>query len=151
MSIRSRSKVTAVWKAGTDVIGLEARGYKGSIFEPVEHWCDATKGMNALEYFLGSLAACITTIMHWHASESGVTKIDKVAMTLSGEIDLRACAKGDTSIKPGIPRIAIEVRVKSPDDLAKIKRAFEVAEKLCPISDTIKSPTKIDLVVKSAN
>ena len=149
MSMRSRSKVKAVWRAGKNVIELEARGYKGSIFEPVERSCTSTEGMNALEYFLGSLAACITTIMHWHASEVGVTKIDEVIMTLSGEIDLKACAKGDTSIKSGIPEITVEVSVKSPDDPAKIKKAFELAEKLCPISDTIQSPTKINLVLKS--
>jgi len=149
MSIKSRSKVKAVWRAWTDVIELEARGYRGKIYEPIEHRCETTQGINALEYLLGSLAACITTIIHWHASKVGVTKIDDVTMILSGEIDLRACTMEDASIKLGMPEITIEVSIKSPDDPTKIKKALEIAERPCPVSDTIRSPTKINLVLKS--
>jgi len=143
------TEVTTVWKNGENLVAVEARGQKGSIFEPVDRYCDTAPGLNALDYFLASLGACMTTIAHWHAKEAGVTRIDEIAVKLRSEIDFRACAMGDPSIKPGIPEIAIEVTVKSPDDPANITKAIETAERLCPISDTIQTPTKLNLVVHS--
>lgn len=143
------TEVTTVWKRGENLVAVEAREHKGSIIEPVDRYCDTAPGLNALDYFLASLGACMTTIAHWHAKEAGVTTIDEIAVKLRSEIDFRACAMGDPSIKPGIPEIAIEVTVKSPDDPANIRKAVETAERLCPISDTIKTPTKLKLVVRA--
>ncbi len=148
-SFKEVTEVTTVWKKGENLVAVEARGFKGSILEPVDRYCDTAPGLNALDYFLASLGACMTTIAHWHAAEAGVTRIDEIAVKLRSEIDFRACAMGDPNIKPGIPEVAVEVTVKSPDDPANIRKAVETAERLCPVSDTIQTSTKLKLVVKS--
>ena len=150
MSAKSKSTVKATWKAGNDEINIEARGYKTTIFEPVTHSCASVPGVNAMEYYLGSLAACMTTITKWHASKAGVANIDEITINVSAEIDTRACFTGDTNIKPGPSAINFEVYVKSPDDVSKLQKAFELGENLCPIADATKNPTKINLVVKNS-
>ena len=133
------------WRRGTNEITVKARGYKGTIYEPSP--TEPPKGINAFEWFLGALGACITTMLHYHAGKAGIERLDEVAMRIIGETNL-GIWRGDLNIKAGPKEIIIEVKTSPKVEKERLERALDIAKKLCPISDVTVNPTKLVFIVK---
>lgn len=105
------------------------------------------QGLNAFEWFLGALGACITTMLHYHAIRASIEELNEVTMRLKGKTDLRIWV-GDLKVKPGPEEIIIEVKVSPKVEREKLEKALNIAKKLCPVSDVTINPTKITFIMK---
>lgn len=94
------------------------------------------------EFLLASALSCELLTLFYYANQKGL-KIENVNGKIEGEIDIRGFL-GDPKIPPGFLTITYEIEVKSNNKEA-IKELAEIAEKRCPIKDTITRGVKINI------
>lgn len=108
---------------------LDARGHKVIIDEPVAAG-GTDEGMTPVEMMLGSLGACQAMTTFIYARMYGI-KIDELRVEVVGY--------KDPDVRPGFQKIHFHYYVSSNMPEVRIRQLLGIAEKNCPVEDTIKN------------
>jgi len=96
---------------------------------------------NPIEYYLTSLASCLTSALVYHAAVNGI-EIEQVESELSGDIDLRGYLGISDDVRKGCHDIHVKIRVKtSEENLDKIRELAEFS----PVLDLARHGTNVKL------
>jgi uncharacterized OsmC-like protein len=99
---------------------------------------------NPVELALAALAACQEITYRLYADYLGIP-LDRVAVTLEGNLDLRGFFGVDSAVRPGFTAIRGTVTLDSPASAADIARLQAHVDAHCPVLDLLSNPTPITL------
>ncbi|MHA1596393.1 MAG: OsmC family protein [Candidatus Asgardarchaeia archaeon] len=104
------------------------------------------KGPNPVELLLGALGSCLSTITTIYAKKRGI-KVDDVEVELSGQLDPRGF-QGLADVRPGLQKIEVKVKIKSPESREKLQELLDDVVKHCPVEDNLAHgvPIEVELV-----
>ncbi len=123
-------------------VDVRARKHEITVDEPKELG-GTDLGPNPIELLLASLASCLSIAVRFHASRRNI-RLDEVSVEASGELDIRGFM-GVEGVKPGLKKIEVLLRIKSPEPEEKLRELLEFVEAHCPVADTLRSTTPIKL------
>ena len=103
-------------------------------------------GPNPVELILGALATCQEITYRLYADALDIP-LDGVAVTVSGDLDLRGFFAVDDKVRPGFTAIRTEVTLDSPASEAEIERLKATVNKHCPVLDILQNATPVSLEV----
>lgn len=106
------------------------------------------EGPNPLEYQLAAQAGCLNVTASQVAKQMDVA-IENLDIAIEGEFDLEAFQHGEPDDRTGIRNIAVTLSVEADADEDALREWGERVEQRCPVSDTIRRETEIDLSVES--
>ncbi len=75
--------------------------------------------------------------------EAGRIRLDGLAVTGEGDIDLRGFFGVDPSVRPGFTSIRGTVHLDSPASAEELRRLRDHVNAHCPVLDIISSPTPV--------
>ncbi len=101
-------------------------------------------GPNPVELILGALATCQEITYRLYADALDIP-LDGVAVTVSGDLDLRGFFAVDDQVRPGFTAIRTEVALDSPASEAEIERLKAMVNKHCPVLDILQNGTPVSL------
>ncbi len=102
-----------------------------------------------VEYALAALATCQEITYRLHADHLGIP-LDRVSVTLEGDIDLRGFFAVDDGVRAGFERIWGTVRLDSPAPASELRRLKEHVDAHCPVFDLLSNSTPISLELVAA-
>lgn len=100
-------------------------------------------GMNPVELILVALGTCQEIIYSAYAAVLGVP-LDRVKVSVRGDLDLRGLFGMDPAVPPGFQRIAFETELDSPADRETLLKLVETVESHCPVLDTLARAIEIE-------
>jgi uncharacterized OsmC-like protein len=92
-------------------------------------------GPNPVELLLASLGSCQIMLLKLHAEKLGV-RIDSVEATAEGEIDVRGYTN-QQDVRAGFQKIRVHTKLKAEGPSPKVQELLKIAEKCCPVYDTV--------------
>jgi uncharacterized OsmC-like protein len=105
-------------------------------------------GPNPVETLLAALAGCALVVVSEFASSVGV-EVTEASAEVEGTLDINGF-RGRPGIRAGLQKINLKVVVKSPSADERISKLKELIESRCPVDDTLKHGTNVNLeVIKS--
>lgn len=114
---------------------VEARGHKIIIDEPVTAG-GTDEGMTPVEMMLGSLGTCQAITASIFAQMYGI-KIDELRVEVEGDKDSDGITGSNPDVRPGFQNIRFHYYVKSSMPEERIRQLLTIAEKKCPVGDSI--------------
>jgi len=123
-------------------VDVKARHHELVVDEPKELG-GTDQGANPIEHLLAALASCLLIAIKFHAQKRKI-RIDEIEVETKGFLDLRGFM-GIGDVKPGLQKIEVNLRIKSPEPEEKIKELIEFVEAHCPVADTLRSQTPVTL------
>ena len=119
--------------------------YQYSADEP--EWLGGTDSApNPVEMLLASLGTCQEITYKAYAQVLGI-KMEKVSVSLDGQIDLRKFFAVDESVRAGFSAIKGTVTITSDADKATLEQLKVAVDAHCPVLDALRSiPVDITLV-----
>jgi putative redox protein len=99
---------------------------------------------NPVEYALAALAACQEITYRLHADALGIP-LDRVSVTIEGDLDLRGFFGVDHAVRPGFTSIHGTVELDSPAPPADLERLKAHVDAHCPVLDLLSNPTPLRL------
>jgi putative redox protein len=97
-----------------------------------------------VEYALVALATCQEITYRLHADHLGIP-LDRVSVTLEGDIDLRGFFAIDDDVRAGFERIWGTVKLESPAPESELKRLKAHVDAHCPVFDLLSNSTPVTL------
>ena len=104
----------------------------------------SNRGPNPVELALAALATCQEITYRLYADALGI-RVDGVAVTLEGELDLRGFFSVDPDARPGFSAIRGTVAIDSPEGPETIGRLKATVDRYCPVLDLLSNPTPVEL------
>jgi len=101
-------------------------------------------GPNAVEAVLHALASCLAVGFVYNAAAQGI-RIDSLAFSLEGDIDLHGFLGLSDKVRPGYQNIRLTYRVKSDAPRAKLEALCEYVQKTSPVLDIIRNPVPVTI------
>ncbi|MEQ9058855.1 MAG: OsmC family protein [Gammaproteobacteria bacterium] len=101
-------------------------------------------GPNPIELVLGALGACQEITYRAYASALGIP-LERVAVELEGDIDLRGFFGVDASVRAGFQRIRGRVHLESSAPPAELERLKALVDRHCPVLDMLSTPVPVAL------
>lgn len=126
------------------------REHKLVVDEPAElGGTDA--GPNPVELILAALGACQEITYRAYATALGIP-LDKVAVDLTGTIDLKGFFAVDDAVRPGYQKISGTVRLESSASDEQLELLRQAVNAHCPVLDIIQNPVPValDLAIQRA-
>ena len=102
----------------------------------------ANEGANPVEFLLHALAGCVTTTFVLHAAARGI-RIEKVATSLEGDIDLHGLLGLDDSVSPGYEQIRIKMDVKADCSDEELDNLLAFTQNHSPVCNTVCRPVPV--------
>jgi len=99
---------------------------------------------NPVEFALLALATCQEITYRLHADHLGIP-LERVAVTLEGDIDLRGFFAVDEEVRPGFRAIRGTVTLTSSAPEADLERLQTHVDAHCPVIDLVSNRTPIAL------
>lgn len=118
------------------------------VFDFPEQLSGEGQGATICENCMGSLAACMTQTIVAHAISRGI-KLDRIDISVEGDIDLRGFSGLSRNIRPGAQQFRVNIKINS--DTAsneQIDGLYEIGKKFSPAFDTLTNGTHV-IVAKS--
>ena len=101
-------------------------------------------GPNPVELILAALGTCQEITYRAYATALGIP-VDKVAVKLTGTIDLKGFFAVDDAVRPGYQRISGTVQLHSSASEAELEKLRAAVNAHCPVLDIITNPVPIEL------
>ena len=98
---------------------------------------------NPVEYALAALGSCQAITYRVWAAQLGV-KLDKVEISVDGDIDLRGFFGIDDRIRAGFNAVRINVSLSEPEDAARYQELAAVVDAHCPVLDLFRNPVPVE-------
>ncbi len=115
--------------------------------EPVElSGTDAAPG--PAEQLMHAVASCITATANANAAFMGV-KLDRLNVTLEGDIDLHGIFGLDDKIRPGFKAIRAMIDVAGDADEATLREIAERGLRFSPMRDSVQNGVAIDAQISA--
>ena len=124
---------------------IQIRQFNLTVDEP-EVLGGQDSGPNPVELILGALATCQEITYRLYADALDIP-LDGVAVTVTGDLDLRGFFAVDDQVRPGFTAIRTEVTLDSPASAAEIERLKATVNKHCPVLDILQNTTPVSLEV----
>ena len=99
---------------------------------------------NPVEYALLALATCQEITYRLHADHLGIP-LERVAVTLEGDIDLRGFFAVDEAVRPGFRAIRGTVTLTSSAPDSDLERLQAHVDSHCPVLDLLSNQTPLAL------
>ena len=99
-------------------------------------------GPNAVEAVLHALASCLSVGFVYNAAAQGI-RIDSLAFSLEGDLDLHAFLGLSDKVRPGYQNIRLTYRVKSDAPREKLEDLCDYVQKTSPVLDIIRNPVPV--------
>ena len=77
-------------------------------------------------------------------------RLEHVAVTLEGDIDLRGFFAVDESVRPGYQKLRGTVRVVSSADEKTLATLQQAVNAHCPVLDIVSNPVPVELTLEKA-
>jgi uncharacterized OsmC-like protein len=147
-------KALAVFETESRLIGgfqsaVQARQFRFHTDEP-EALGGGDTAPNPVEYLLAALGTCQEVTYRLYADALGIP-LDGVSVKLEGRLDLRGFLNVDDDVRPGYTAIRGTVTIDSPAGASEIKRLKQAVERHCPVLDSLRNPTPVELEVKQVS
>ena len=98
------------------------------------------RGMNPIELLLCAIGTCQEIVYYLYASMMDI-QLDELRVTCKGRIDLRGLFNIETVV-PGLAAVEFETHIKSAACKESIMQLIEIAERNCPIMDSVTRPVR---------
>jgi len=119
------------------------RAHKLVVDEPPElGGTDA--GPNPVELVLAALGTCQEITYRAYAAALGIP-LDRVAVTLTGTLDLKGFFAVDDAVRPGYQKISGTVRLESSASDEQLEMLRNAVNAHCPVLDIIRNPVPVTL------
>lgn len=100
---------------------------------------------NAGEYLLHALAACVTATIAYHAAARGI-RLQGIACTVGGDVDLRGFLGLDTAVRPGFEQIRVVITLTGDFNDAQFAELTDLS-RFSPVRDSITRPVPVSIEV----
>ncbi|NMC62273.1 MAG: OsmC family protein [SAR324 cluster bacterium] len=104
-------------------------------------------GPTPLEYYLISLAGCISSIARIAAKQKGII-IHAINITCSGDLDVDVLLGKNQSARAGFESINLSVNLDADLSPEQKKEFLEEVERRCPVSENTTNKTPVRLVLE---
>jgi len=105
-------------------------------------------GPTPVELLLASLAGCIGAVARRHEKRLGAP-LEGLEIEVEGYYDPRGFEGED--VKPGIQKVKVIVTLRTPVDDEKLREFMRFVEDHCPVEDTIKNITEVEIELKKVS
>lgn len=119
------------------------RDHKVVVDEP-EALGGSDAGPNPVELILAALGTCQEITYRAYATALGIP-LDKVAVKLTGTIDLKGFLAVDDKVRPGYQRISGTVELHSSASEEQLETLRAAVNAHCPVLDIISNPVPVEL------
>lgn len=119
------------------------RGHSLTVDEP-EELGGTDSGPNPVELILAALGSCQEITYRAYATALGIP-LEKVSVTLDGDIDLRGFFGVDDSVRPGYGAIKGTVALISTASEAELHKLRDAVNAHCPVLDMLTRPVPVSL------
>ncbi|MCB0713049.1 MAG: OsmC family protein [Ignavibacteriae bacterium] len=130
--------------------GLNATGLAGKVrqFTLLVDEPEALGGKdvapNPVEYILLGYAGCLNVVVNLIAAEKGI-RVHDLRINVEGNINPNRLFGVSEEERAGFKGFTVNVTVDSDASAEEIEELFAEVERRCPVNDTLKNPTPIDL------
>ena len=107
----------------------------------------ADSGPNPVELILAALGTCQEITYRAYATALGI-HLDKVSVTVEGDIDLRGFFAVDESVRAGYETVRGTVHLESSASEEQLQQLRNVVNGHCPVLDIISNPVPLKLDLK---
>src|SRR5262245_23991907 len=142
------AKAQAKFEAHHDLVGpcevtvRVGSGHRFTVDEP-----EALGGNNAaanpVEYALAALGSCQAITYRVWAAQLGV-KLDKVEISIDGDIDLRGFFGIDERVRAGFNSVRINVSLGGPEPAGRYEELAAAVDDHCPVLDLFRNPVPVE-------
>lgn len=145
MAIKTVS-TSAKWQGGTNT-EIRIGPHVFQMDQPKEQG-GTDLGPTPVQYFIASLAGCMSLVGRLVAAEMGFT-FRSLEFITEGDIDPDGFSGKDASVKSGVQAIRMRIIADTDADEATLKRWLEVSKRRCPISDNLTAPLPTQFSVQA--
>ncbi len=124
-------------------------GHEFTVDEP-EALGGANAAANPVEYALAALGSCQAITYRVWAAELGV-QLDKVEISIDGDIDLRGFFGVDDRVRAGFNAVRIRVSLEGPEDAARYAELAAAVDAHCPVLDLFRNPVPVERTLLGAS
>jgi uncharacterized OsmC-like protein len=103
--------------------------------------------VNAGEYLLHALAACLTGTMVFHAAARGI-EIEEIESSLEGDIDLRGFLGIDNRVRNGFQEIRVKFKIKADATDEQLEEIGLLAPTYSPVFDSLTNGVAISVTAE---
>jgi uncharacterized OsmC-like protein len=132
----------------TEVSVKVGSGHRFTVDEPAALG-GLDKAANPVEYALAALGSCQAITYQVWAAQLGV-KLDKVAVEVEGDIDLRGFFGLDQRVRAGFDAVRIRVRLEGPESDDRYQKLADAVDAHCPVLDLFRNPVPVERAVTVA-
>lgn len=102
------------------------------------------EGPSPVEVILAALGSCQEITYRAYATALGI-ELDKVSVSLEGDIDFKGFFAVDESVRPGFDKIRAVVSIESNAPAEDLEKLRNVVNAHCPVLDILANPVPVDL------
>jgi uncharacterized OsmC-like protein len=95
------------------------------------------------DILLGSLAACQEITLRMVAAAMGI-KLDRLELTVDGEMDFRGTMGIDPETPVGFQRITTTIRLAADAPADRLERLIQRAERYCVVASTLRNSPEME-------
>lgn len=117
---------------------VRLRGHRVTIDEP-QGIGGTDLGPSPIEMILAALGSCQEITYRAFASALGVP-LDKVSVSVEGDIDFRGFFAIDPNARPGFHALRVAVNLVSPAPAEAIEQLIATVNRHCPVLDMLSTP-----------
>ncbi len=107
----------------------------------------ADSGPNPVELILAALGSCQEITYRAYATVMGIP-LDKVSVTMEGDIDLRGFFAVDESVRAGYEAIRGTVHLESSASEEQLQQLRAAVNAHCPVLDILTNPVPVEMKMK---
>ena len=117
-------------------------GHKFTVDEP-EALGGSNSAANPVEYALAALGSCQAITYRVWAAQLGI-RLDKVEISIDGDIDLRGFFGIDERIRAGFNAVRVNVSLGGPEPAARFAELATAVDSHCPVLDLFRNPVPVE-------
>ncbi|MFB6353279.1 MAG: OsmC family protein [Halobacteriales archaeon] len=102
------------------------------------------KDVNPVEYFLGSVLACLNSTGTMVARDMDLD-IEALEMRVEGDVDYSRYKGEPSTARPGLQSLAVSLSVTADADEATLETWLERVEDRCPVTDNVEHETDLEV------
>ncbi len=106
------------------------------------------KDVNPVEYFLGSIVACINSTGTMVARDMAI-EIDDLEITIEGDVDYSRYKGEESEARPGLQGLTVSLAVSADADDATLAEWVDAIEDRCPVTDNVENETDLAIDLTS--
>ncbi len=126
----------------TEVLVKVGSGHQFTVDEPAALG-GQNLGANPVEYALAALGSCQAITYRIWATKLGI-QLDKVEVSIDGDIDLRGFFGVDEKVRPGFGAIRVSVKLSGNESQARYAELSDAVNAHCPVLDLFANQVPIE-------